>query len=78
MWQGRTFRSMQVQDSNSKGNAMSIINTEVYASEKRTAAVDRKIARARLFAAVEGTKGKVFPTPPHQSPLTREIGQVTR
>jgi hypothetical protein len=58
---------------------MSIIDTEAYASpQRRTAAVDRKIARARLFAVVEGTKGMVFPTPPHQSPLTREIGQVTR
>lgn len=49
---------------------MQHVNTGAYVTPNYpTPAVRRKIARARLFAAVEGAKGKTFPTPRHQSPL---------
>lgn len=55
-----------------------IINTEAYPPvQRRNPAVERKIVRARLFAAVEGTKGMVFPTAPHQSPLP-QMARVSR
>lgn len=38
-----------------------VVNTDLYVGETKSPGVEHKIVRARLFAAVESTKGMTYP-----------------